>query len=144
MISLGSITQMHDSSACIARDGEVLFAIAEERLSRVKQDARFPQRAIRACLEFANAKPEELDFVSVGWPHSGTAFRHDLKDYLLGRQPFDPSNFASSIRGTASMWYQGDGENVFRRYFPAARPQIQIHPSPLRARDQHVRLLGLR
>ena len=35
MISLGiNYSQMHDSSACIARDGEILFAIAEERLSR--------------------------------------------------------------------------------------------------------------
>ena len=57
MISLGiNYSQMHDSSACIARDGEVLFAIAEERLSRVKQDASFPVRAIRACLDFANIK----------------------------------------------------------------------------------------
>ena len=31
MISLGiDYSQMHDSSACIARDGEVLFAVAEE------------------------------------------------------------------------------------------------------------------
>jgi predicted NodU family carbamoyl transferase len=38
MIALGiNYTQMHDSSACIVRDGEILFAVAEERLSRMKQ-----------------------------------------------------------------------------------------------------------
>ena len=43
VISLGiNYSQMHDSSACIARNGEVLFAVAEERLSRLKHDARFP------------------------------------------------------------------------------------------------------
>jgi carbamoyltransferase len=132
MISLGiNYSQMHDSSACIARDGEVLFAIAEERLTRVKQDASFPRRAILACLDFANAKPEDLDFVCIGWPHSGSAFRHDLKDYVLGRQPFDPATLASSIRGTASMWYQGDGENVFRRYFPTAKAQFRFIPHHL-------------
>ena len=53
MLSLGiNYSQMHDSSACIVRDGEVLFAVAEERLSRVKHDARFPVMAIRACLDF--------------------------------------------------------------------------------------------
>jgi len=36
-------SQMHDSSACIVRDGELLFAVAEERISRLKHDARFPQ-----------------------------------------------------------------------------------------------------
>ena len=44
---------MHDSSACIARDGELLFAVAEERISRIKHDAGFPHLAIRACLDFA-------------------------------------------------------------------------------------------
>ena len=51
MISLGlNYSQMHDSSACIVKDGELLFAVAEERLSRVKHDARFPALAIGACL----------------------------------------------------------------------------------------------
>jgi predicted NodU family carbamoyl transferase len=32
MIALGiNYSQMHDSSACIVRDGEVLFAFAKER-----------------------------------------------------------------------------------------------------------------
>ena len=49
MICLGfNYSQMHDSSACIARDGELLFAVAEERISRVKHDAGFPRLAIRA------------------------------------------------------------------------------------------------
>ena len=50
MITLGfNYSQMHDSSACIARDGELLFAVAaEERISRIKHDAGFPRLAIRA------------------------------------------------------------------------------------------------
>ena len=63
MISIGiNYSQMHDSSACIARDGEVLFAVAEERLSRVKHDARFPALAIRACLDFAGDSPRAGGF----------------------------------------------------------------------------------
>ena len=54
MIILGlNYSQMHDSSACLVQDGELLFAVAEERISRVKHDARFPALAIRACLDFA-------------------------------------------------------------------------------------------
>ena len=64
MITLGfDYLQMHDASACIARDGELLFAVAEERISRVKQDAGFPQNAIRACLEFARVQPADVDFI---------------------------------------------------------------------------------
>ena len=58
VISLGiNYSEMHDSSACIARNGEVLFAAAEERFSRLKHDARFPELAIRACLDFAEVQP---------------------------------------------------------------------------------------
>jgi carbamoyltransferase len=39
-------SQRHDSSACIARDGELLFAVAEERISRVKHDAGFPRQIV--------------------------------------------------------------------------------------------------
>ena len=36
MITLGlNYSQMHDSSACLVRDVELLFAVAEERISRV-------------------------------------------------------------------------------------------------------------
>ena len=61
MLTVGiNYSQMHDSSACIVRDGEVLFAVAEERLIRVKHDASFPALTIRACLEFARLRPNEL------------------------------------------------------------------------------------
>src|ERR1700757_1904116 len=46
MITIGiNYSQMHDSSACLVRDGELLFAVAEERISRIKHDAGFPENA---------------------------------------------------------------------------------------------------
>ena len=71
MISVGiNYSQMHDSSACIARDGEVLFAVAEERLSRIKHDASFPTLSIRACLEFAALAPSRsISFANRGRVH---------------------------------------------------------------------------
>jgi predicted NodU family carbamoyl transferase len=54
-------SQTHDSPACIIRDGEVLSAVVEERISRTKHDARFLQMAIRACLNFAKVRPDQID-----------------------------------------------------------------------------------
>ena len=42
MLTLGINYGSHDSAAAIARDGEILFATAEERLSRKKHDGGFP------------------------------------------------------------------------------------------------------
>src|SRR5207237_8040343 len=93
MITLGiNYSQMHDSSACILRDGELLFAVAEERISRVKHDARFPQLAIQACLDFAKASAAQLDEVCFGWQTAGPVYRHDLKLYASGRWPVNYLN----------------------------------------------------
>ena len=40
----------NDSAAALVVDGQVVAAMAEERLSRVKHDASFPARAVGACL----------------------------------------------------------------------------------------------
>jgi carbamoyltransferase len=48
---LGISAFYHDSAAALAVDGEVVFGVHEERLTRVKHDAAFPANAVRACLE---------------------------------------------------------------------------------------------
>lgn len=127
VISLGiNYSQMHDSSACIARDGEVLFAVAEERLSRLKHDARFPALAIRACLDFAGARADEVDFICQGWPAPRRAYLHDLRSYATGRQPADSRALLNSTRQFVSMWHQRSGENRFRQFFGAARPKFRL------------------
>src|SRR5262249_16362323 len=55
-----------DASAAIVQDGEVVFAIAEERLNRIKHYAGFPSLAVRACLDAVGAKITEVDHVAVG------------------------------------------------------------------------------
>ena len=41
MLTLGiNYSQMHDSSACLVRDGKLLFAVAEERICRALAAAR--------------------------------------------------------------------------------------------------------
>ena len=110
MITLGlNYSQMHDSSACIVRDGELLFAVAEERLSRLKHDARFPALAIQACLDFAGVRPEQVDEVCLGWQPIGQLYRHDLRLYATGGFPLTYLNFVNSSRYYLSMRHQQSG-----------------------------------
>lgn len=127
MISLGiNYSQMHDSSACIARDGGILFAVAEERLSRTKHDARFPSLAVRACLDFAGVQANEVDFVCQGWSHPRAMLLHDLSCYATGKQPVNSRALLNSTRYFASMWHQRSGENRFRQTFGASRPAFRL------------------
>jgi carbamoyltransferase len=66
MLILGLNMFHADASAAIIQDGEVRFAIAEERLNRVKHFAGFPALAIQACLDAAGAKISDVDHVAVG------------------------------------------------------------------------------
>ena len=66
MLILGLNMFHADASATIVQDGKVLFAIAEERLNRVKHYAGFPALAIQACLKAAGATIADIDHVAVG------------------------------------------------------------------------------
>ena len=127
MISLGiNYSQMHDSSACIARDGEVLFAVAEERLSRLKHDARFPALAIEACLASAGIQAGDLDFVCFGWPPAIAALRHDLKCMATSSVPLDYVDVVSTLRRNLGFTRQHNGERPFLRRFPATRATFRF------------------
>jgi carbamoyltransferase len=118
MLTLGiNYSQMHDSSACIVRDGELLFAVAEERISRQKHDARFPTNAIRACLDFAKMRADQLDEVCFGWQTAGPVFRHDLKCYAAGKMPLTYLNGLNSTLHFLSMWHQQSGAKKFEQQF---------------------------
>ena len=126
-ISVGiNYSQMHDSSACIARDGEILFAVAEERLSRVKHDASFPALSIRACLNFAGVSDEKIDFMCQSWPHPRAMLLHDLGSLAAGRQPREIRALVNSSRYFLSMWHQRSGENRFRQEFRAAKARFRF------------------
>jgi carbamoyltransferase len=66
MLILGLNMFHADASAAIVQDGEVIFAIAEERLNRIKHFAGFPALAIKACLDFAGASIKDVDHVAIG------------------------------------------------------------------------------
>ena len=45
---LGLSAYYHDSAAALVRDGVIVAAAQEERFSRKKHDARFPEGAIKS------------------------------------------------------------------------------------------------
>jgi carbamoyltransferase len=66
MLILGLNMFHADASAASVLDGEVKFAIAEERLNRHKHFGGFPALAVKACLDAVGAKISDVDHVAVG------------------------------------------------------------------------------
>ena len=76
-----------DSSAAIFKDGELLFAIEEEKLLREKHWAGFPKKSIKNCLEYCNIEPGEVTDISINSnPLSNLSKKIPffLKNYIKG------------------------------------------------------------
>lgn len=54
----------HDGAAVLVRDGEVIAAIEEERLNRIKHSNKFPVNSLRFCLEQAGARISDVDCIA--------------------------------------------------------------------------------
>jgi carbamoyltransferase len=90
---LGISAFYHDSAAAIIRDGEIVAAAQEERFTRIKHDYRFPQNAIRYCLEQTQLSPQNVDYV-VFYDKPFLKFERILDSYLSHA----PAGFYSFIK----------------------------------------------
>jgi len=96
---LGISAHYHDSAAALVVDGVPVCAVQEERLSRHKNDASFPESAIEWCLDHAGLTPAQLDAVVFyersmlkferiltcalrSFPRSWRSFPHAIKNSL--------------------------------------------------------------
>jgi len=60
---LGLNTYDHDVSACLLRDGEIAYAIAKERITRVKHASGFYQEVIDYCLAAEGITLDDVDLI---------------------------------------------------------------------------------
>lgn len=63
MYILGISAFYHDSAACLLKDDEIIGSAQEERFTRLKNDASFPEKAIIYCLSEANIELHQVDYV---------------------------------------------------------------------------------
>jgi carbamoyltransferase len=80
---LGISAFYHDSAAALIVDGEIVAAAQEERFTRKKHDPEFPVNAIEYCLNEAELKAEDLDYVGF-YDKPFLKFERLLETYLAG------------------------------------------------------------
>ena len=81
------ISASHNGSVCLLRGDEIVVAIQEERLSRIKRHRTYgkgPSLAIRYCLDHAGIDASELDLVVLCVQGQSSDNEHDIRlDPLL-------------------------------------------------------------
>ena len=65
MYILGVNAYHGDSSACLLSDGELVCAIEEERIRRIKHWAGLPVEAVKWCLQYGGIDIGEVDYIAI-------------------------------------------------------------------------------
>jgi carbamoyltransferase len=125
MLILGLNIFHADASAAIMLDGEIKFAIAEERLNRRKHFGGFPMLSIKACLDAVGAKISDVEHVAVGQnsdAHLAKKIQYSLKN---------PSRLLNLFRLRQRKESMRDIRSLVAKALDAA-------PSQLRFREHHL------
>lgn len=90
---------IHDSSAAIFKDGELVFWVEQERISRIKHAVGIsPAQSIKACLDFTNTNLNEIDCIALGSDHNKLGEWLGLSESERKKQlPFDSLNWLLPI-----------------------------------------------
>ncbi|MBT3237409.1 MAG: carbamoyltransferase [Rhodospirillaceae bacterium] len=117
---LGVSAFYHDSAAALIEDGRVVAAAQEERFTRKKHDASFPENAVRYCLGESGGGLEDIDFVAF-YDKPFLKFERLLETYLS----FAPKGFAS-FRQAMPVWLKEKlfQKSLLRKKFEAYDPDF--------------------
>jgi carbamoyltransferase len=130
---LGISAFYHDSAAALLADGRIVAAAQEERFTRKKQDARFPERAIAYCLDDAGIRLDDVDYV-VFYEKPFLKFERLLETYVA----FAPRGF-QSFSMAIPIWIREKlfQKDLIRRELQKLAPDFDW-PNKLLFTEHHV------
>jgi carbamoyltransferase len=120
VLILGVSAYYHDSAAALIRDGEIGAAAQEERFTRKKHDAAFPENAVRYCLEAVGTSLGDVDYVAF-YDKPFLKFERLLETYLA----FAPRGF-TSFKMAIPVWLKEKlfQKDLLRKQFGAFDPEF--------------------
>ncbi len=140
MYVLGFDCYGHDSAAALLSDGDLIAWAEEERFSRTKHTAEFPQKAIAYCLREAGIEPADLSHVGYYWDPSlglGPRLLHVMRYFprslrLLGSRTekfFPMLRVARTVRTSLDLDHPSPPEFHFVEHH-LAHAASTFYPSP--------------
>ena len=121
-----------DSSACILKDGEVIVALEEERIRRIKHWAGFPIEAIKYCLQDAGITIKDVDYITISRDPSANVIKkikHTLKNKVSVSAILDRYTNSKKIKSVKAVL--AEELNVLESDIKAEINNIEHHRSHL-------------
>jgi len=132
MLILGLNMFHADASAAIVLDGEVKFAIAEERLNRHKHFGGFPALAVKACLDAVGANISDIEHVAVGQDSDANLAKK--VQYALS----NPAKVLNLIRLRQRKESMRDVRSLLAKAFDADPKQLRFQEHHLEHHIAHI------
>jgi carbamoyltransferase len=85
----------HDSSIALLENGELVFAVQEERYTRIKADDTFPKNALRDCLKRYKLNINDIDFII--FYENPTKKYHRILNNCMAMIPNSLGNFMRGV-----------------------------------------------
>src|SRR5919206_2690558 len=119
---LGISAFYHDSAAALLSDGRIVAAAQEERFTRRKFDARFPESAIGYCLDEGGITLDDVDHV-VFYEKPFLKFERLLETYVA----FAPRGYRSFAMAIP-LWIREKlfQKDLLRKKFRAFAPDFDV------------------
>src|SRR5208282_2369090 len=132
MLILGLNMFHADASAAIVVDGEIKFAVAEERLNRHKHFGGFPALAVKACLDAVGARIADIDHVAVG--QDGDANLTKKVQYALA----NPAKILNFIKLRQRKEAMRDVRSLLATALEVAPQSMRFHEHHLEHHIAHI------
>ena len=88
---IGIAAYYHDSSACLFKDGKIVYACEEERFTGIKHDSSFPQNVVNHIFKKYNLTKKDIDVVCY----------YEKPILRFGRR----KSFLTSIKTNVKVWW---------------------------------------
>jgi carbamoyltransferase len=101
----------HDSACVLIEDGEVRFAIEEERLNRIKHTNKFPKESMLSCLKAEGIRLSDIDLIAYYSTKEGldTMWKHQFLN-----QPSQVPVLLDGVSLVQDVIYKGLNDQVDR------------------------------
>ncbi len=121
-----------DSSACILKNGNVIVALEEERIRRIKHWAGFPTEAIKYCLKDVGISIKDIDYITISRDPSANVIKkikHTLKNKVSISTILDRYTNSKKVKSVKAML--AEEFNVSENDIKAEIHNIEHHRSHL-------------
>jgi len=118
------INDGHLATAALAKDGEVIACVSEERFTGIKNQPGIPDQSIKYCLDYANISADDVDLVVFGGIMLPPTEKNQI-DKSLFYDSLKPVLTAMRLSSVSLPIFRSIEEAVYPVFFDVLSPGIQ-------------------